>query len=200
MGAFSKTRPRLVSQDTTTSQMPTDRQRRIAVLALPKTALSDLAGPYEAFLSAARLGQERLKLGWPYYEVTVLSIEGSSIATLSGLRVDGASPFGEYKGIPDTLVVAGEADSLDADADLSSLFHWVCDVAAQSRRGCSVCTGVFCLAQAGVLDQRRVTTHWQHAADLAHKYSSIHVDHEPLFLRDGKFYTSAGCTGQWTSR
>jgi transcriptional regulator GlxA family with amidase domain len=194
MGAFSRTRLQLVSQDTSTDQMPKDRQRRIAVLALPKTALSDLAGPYETFLAAARLGQERLKLSWPYYDVTLLSIEGSSIATLSGLRVDGALPFGQYEGIPDTLVVAGEADSLDAAAGLSSLFHWVGDVAAQSRRVCSVCTGVFCLAQAGVLDQRRVTTHWQHAADLAHKYPSIHVDPEPLFLRDGKFYTSAGCT------
>jgi transcriptional regulator GlxA family with amidase domain len=176
------------------AQLPVDHPRRIAVLALPNTALSDLAGPYEAFLSAARLGQERLKLNRLFYDVTLLSLEGSSISTLSGLRVDGAVPFGKYNWVPDTLIVAGEADSLDSSGDKSSLFHWLRTVAAQSRRVCSVCTGAFCLAAAGLLDQRHVTTHWQHAEALAQKYPAIHVDPEPLFLRDGKFYTSAGCT------
>jgi transcriptional regulator GlxA family with amidase domain len=194
VGAFSKSRLRLLSQDTHAGEMPVDRPRRIAVLALPNTALSDLAGPYEAFLAAARLGQERRRLSQPSYEVTLLSIGGSSIATLSGLRVDGALAFSEYKGIPDTLVVAGEADSLDSTADHSSLFHWICDVAEQSRRVCSICTGIFCLAQAGILERRRVTTHFQHATALARKYPTINVYPEPLFLRDGKFYTSAGCT------
>ena len=171
-----------------------DHPLRVAVLALPNAALSDLAGPYEAFLSAARLGKERFKLSQLYYDVTLLSIEGSSISTLSGLRVDGAVPFGKYNGLPDTLMVAGEANSLDPTGDNSSLFHWLRTVAAQSRRVCSVCTGAFCLAAAGLLDQRHVTTHWQHAEALAQKYPAIHVDPEPLFLRDGKFYTSAGCT------
>jgi transcriptional regulator GlxA family with amidase domain len=194
MVTISKSRLRLLRHDTPANPMSPDYPRRIAVLALPNTALSDLAGPYEAFLSAALLGQERCKLSGQYYEVTLLSIGGSSIATLSGLRVDGALPFSEYKGIPDTLIVAGEADSLDSTADHSSLFHWIRVVAGQTRRVCSICTGVFCLAQAGMLDRRHVTTHWQHAAALARKYPTLNVDPEPLFLRDGKFYTSAGCT------
>ena len=99
------------------AQLPVDHPRRIAVLALPNTALSDLAGPYEAFQSAARLGQERLKLNRLFYDVTLLSLEGSSISTLSGLRVDGAIPFGKYNWVPDTLIVAGEADSLDSSGD-----------------------------------------------------------------------------------
>jgi transcriptional regulator GlxA family with amidase domain len=143
---------------------------------------------------AARLGQERLKLSDPYYEVTLLSLAGHSITTLSGLGVQGACPFRRYQGFPDTLVVSGEPDSLDASVDHSTLFQWLRGVAAESRRVCSVCTGAFCLAEAGLLDQRHVTTHWQFADTLARRYPTLHVDPEPLFLRDGKFYTSAGCT------
>lgn len=168
--------------------------RRIAVLALPNTALSDLAGPYEAFLLAARLGQERFKLSQPFYEVTLLAIAGSSIPTLSGLRITGALPFRSYRGVPDTLVIAGEHNSLDPAADHSLLFRWIHKVTVESRRVCCVCTGVFCLAEAGLLDNRHVTTHWQYADMLARKYPAICVDPEPLFLRDEKFYTSAGCT------
>jgi transcriptional regulator GlxA family with amidase domain len=178
------------------SSVPNDAglQRRIAILALPKTALSDLAGPYEAFLSAGRLGRERLKINQPYYDVTLLSIGGSSITTLSGLSITGAFPFHEYQAPPDTLVVAGEPDSLDGSGDQSALFDWLRGMALESRRVCSVCTGAFCLAEAGLLDRRQVTTHWTHASTLARRYPAVHVNPEPLFMRDGKFYSSAGCT------
>jgi transcriptional regulator GlxA family with amidase domain len=194
MDASSGKQLRLVSSKPSSVPNDAGRQRRIAVLALPKTALSDLAGPYEAFLMAGRLGQERLRLSQPYYEVTLLSIAGSSITTLSGLSVNGACPFYKYHGPPDTLVVAGEPDSLDASEDQSVLFDWLRGVAAAGRRVCSVCTGAFCLAEAGLLDQRQVTTHWKHASTLARRYPAVHVDPEPLFMRDGNFYTSAGCT------
>ena len=185
---------RLVSSKPPSVANEAGRRRRIAVLALPKTALSDLAGPYEAFLTAGRLGQERLKLSQPYYEVTLLSIAGNSISTLSGLSVTGACPFHEYLGTPDTLVVAGEPDSLDTSGDQTALFEWLRVVAAESRRVCSVCTGSFCLAEAGLLDRRKVTTHWKHASTLASRYPRVDVDPEPLFTRDGNFYSSAGCT------
>ncbi|MGA8594893.1 MAG: GlxA family transcriptional regulator [Bryobacteraceae bacterium] len=194
MDTASKRRLQIIGHEIPPHPFAGDGPRRIAVLALPNVALSDLAGPYEAFLMAARVGQERRRLVQPCYEVTLLSIAGSSIDTLSGLSILGACPFSRYKGIPDTLVVAGEPDSLDASADHSSLFDWVRNIAEKSRRVCSVCTGVFCLAEAGLLDGRRVTTHWRYANLLARKFPAIHVDPEPLFLRDGKFYTSAGCT------
>ena len=194
MRESSKRRLKLVHAAASSHSGRTDGPRRIAVLALPKSALSDVAGPYEAFLMAGRLGQHKLKLGQPFYEVTLVSVAGRSIATLSGLRVEGATPLSRYKGFPDTLMVTGEADSLDPRGNNSTLFHWVRQAAVQSRRVCSVCTGVFCLAAAGVLSGRRVTTHWQHAGALAHKYRSIEVDPEPVFLRDDKFYSSAGCT------
>ncbi len=194
MDMLLKRQLQLVGPTRSSSPLTADRQRRIAVLALPNTALSDLAGPYETFLLAARLGQERLRLGRPYYEVTLLSAAGNSITTLSGLRVDGACAFGKYEGFPDTLLIAGEPDSLDAVGDRSPLFDWLRKAVAEIRRVCCLCTGTFCLAEAGLLDGKHVTTHWQHADALARKYPMVHVDPEPLFLRDDKFYTSAGCT------
>lgn len=171
-----------------------DLQRRVAVLALPGSALSDLAGTYETFLIAARLGQVKLGLSLPSYEVSLLSIAGDSISTLWGLEISKACPFDSYQGAPDTLIVVGEPDSLQENYGYAALFDWLSVMARESRRVCSVCTGAFCLARAGLLDGRQVTTHWQHASLLARKYPKIHVNPEPLFLRDGKFYTSAGCT------
>jgi transcriptional regulator GlxA family with amidase domain len=194
VSTLSEARLKVVRPSATTSRASAEIRARIAILALPKSVLSDLAGPYETFQLAGRIGQERLRLSRPYYDVTLLSVAGSSIATLSGLQVNGACPFDQYKGIPDTLLVAGEADSLDPVTNYVPLFDWVRKVAAQSRRICSICTGIFCLAEAGVLNARKVTTHWQHASSLAQKYPAIEVDPEPLFVRDGKFYTCAGCT------
>lgn len=194
MTEIAKRRLQLVHAGTSCRPGPADRPRRIVVLALPKSALSDLAGPYEAFVMGGKLGQLKLKLKHPAYEVSLVSVAGSSIATLSGLRIEGAVPLSRYKGFPDTVIVAGEADSLVPRQDHSALFRWVREAAVQSRRVCSVCTGVFCLAEAGVLNGRRVTTHWQHAGALSRKYRSLEVDPEPVFLRDDKFYSSAGCT------
>ena len=193
MKASSNRRLQLVAK-TIPSGRISDHQTRVAVLALPGSALSDLAGPYETFLAAGRIAQRKLGLARPCYEVTLLSIEGNSVPTLSGLEISGACPFDAYQGVPDTLVVVGEPDSLQERRDYSALFNWLHAVSTESRRVCSVCTGVFCLAQAGLLDGCRVTTHWQHASALAQRHPAIQVDPEPLFLRDGKFYTSAGCT------
>jgi transcriptional regulator GlxA family with amidase domain len=191
MKQTSKAQFQSVGTERSSPPLTADRPLRIAILALPGTALSDLAGPYEAFLAAAGGGDR--KPTRPAYEVTLLSVSGTSVATLSGLSVTGARPFYRYKGVPDTLVITGEPDSLKQLIDRTSFFDWLHKVVAASRRVCCVCTGVFCLAEAGLLDGRRITTHWQHAEKLARQYPRVLVDPQPLFLRDGKFYTSAGC-------
>jgi transcriptional regulator GlxA family with amidase domain len=165
---------------------------RIAILALPNSLLSDLAGPYEAFLKAQQLAQQNPSL--PSFEVALLAIDGQTIPTLSGLTVAGALPFSQYNGFPDTLIVTGEPDCLAAVAAKPALSAWIQAGEPAMRRICSVCTGVFCLASAGILNGHRATTHWRHADLLARQFPAIQVDPEPVFLRDGKYYTSAGCT------
>jgi transcriptional regulator GlxA family with amidase domain len=129
-----------------------------------------------------------------HYQVDLLTIRGTEVTTLSGLTVAGGLPFNGYEGYPDTLIVTGEPDSLASDPVQSELTEWIKAGKSAMRRICSVCTGVFCLAAAGLLDGRRATTHWRYADQLARRFPKIHVDPEPVFLRDGKYFTSAGCT------
>jgi transcriptional regulator GlxA family with amidase domain len=123
-----------------------------------------------------------------------MTVGGTAVRTLSGLTVAGGRPFRQYKGFPDTLIVTGEPDSVAFDSAQPQLIDWIKACDSQVRRICSVCTAVFCLASAGVLDGRRATTHWRYADRLSRSFPKIQVNPEPVFVRDGKYYTSAGCT------
>jgi transcriptional regulator GlxA family with amidase domain len=94
---------------------------------------------------------------------------------------------------PDTLVVAGGQGARAAVAD-RELIAWLREAAPRVRRLASVCTGAFLLAEAGLLDGRRATTHWRACAALARDYPRVRVDPDPIFVRDGNVYTSAGVT------
>ena len=93
----------------------------------------------------------------------------------------------------DTLIVAGGPGSRAAVAD-GALIAWLAQAAARSRRTAAVCTGAFLLAEAGLLDGRSATTHWSAAAELARAYPRVRVDPDPIFLREGPVWTSAGVT------
>jgi transcriptional regulator GlxA family with amidase domain len=93
----------------------------------------------------------------------------------------------------DTLVVAG-GPGVDAAANHEPLIGWLKQRAPHARRVCAVCTGAFLLARAGLLDGRRATTHWERCAALRRRYPMIDVDPDPIFVRDGNVYTSAGVT------
>ena len=71
---------------------------------------------------------------------------------------------------------------------------WIAAVAPRCRRVATVCTGVFLAAEAGLLEGRRVTTHWARADQLATEFPSLEVDPDPIYVRDGKYWTSAGVT------
>jgi transcriptional regulator GlxA family with amidase domain len=74
------------------------------------------------------------------------------------------------------------------------LMSWLRRIAPRVRRLASVCTGAFLLAEAGLLDGRRATTHWASCRELAERYPRVVVDADPIFVRDGRVYTSAGVT------
>jgi transcriptional regulator GlxA family with amidase domain len=93
----------------------------------------------------------------------------------------------------DTLIVAGGTGTREALAD-HTLIDWIRKVAPRTRRVASVCTGAFLLAEAGLLDGRRATTHWSACALLAERYPAVDVDPDPIYARDGNVYTSAGVT------
>jgi transcriptional regulator GlxA family with amidase domain len=91
------------------------------------------------------------------------------------------------------LVVAGGAGVHDALPD-AALVKWVGRRAGVARRVASVCTGAFLLAEAGLLDGRRCATHWRRCEELARRYPSLRVESDPIFVRDGDVWTSAGVT------
>src|SRR4029077_6751263 len=153
----------------------------------------DVTGPLEVFTGARQLLAATARRSERGYRVTVASVDGRPLETSSGLEiVPGASLADAPKSI-DTLVVAGGSGAEDASAE-QGLLDWLNATAPRVRRIASVCTGAFVLAAAGLLDGRRATTHWASAARLAELYPSVEVDPEPIYLRDGPVWTSAGVT------
>ena len=134
----------------------------------------------------------RTKLGG--YEVEVASVnEHLQIQSSSGLQLSAKRSIFEITEPIDTLLVAGGME-IWSSAESPKLLDWLRSNSSSIRRIGSVCTGAFVLAQAGLLDRRRVTTHWYFCHELATEYPQVTVDPEPIFIRDGNLSTSAGVT------
>jgi len=166
--------------------------RTVAILVFPEVQSLDVTGPLEVFSAAQTLIEAT---GRPDrgYEVVLVSSDGARLQTSSGLSIVPHAAFAGLPGRVDTLVVAGGNGSRAAAADPQTL-AWIAAASKRARRTASVCTGAFILAAAGLLDGRRVTTHWASAAELARLYPAVRVDPEPIYLRDGRVWTSAGVT------
>jgi transcriptional regulator GlxA family with amidase domain len=166
--------------------------RQIAILAFPNVQSLDITGPLEVFAGAQTLIEAtgRTDRG---YEVLVLSRDGAPLCMSSGLQIVPHDSFSETPRQLDTLIVAGGYGSHAASKDPATI-AWIASASKRARRTASVCTGAFLLAAAGLLDGRRATTHWSAAGELAKRYPNVQVDPEPIFLRDGPIWTSAGVT------
>ncbi|HTU80413.1 MAG TPA: DJ-1/PfpI family protein [Solirubrobacteraceae bacterium] len=176
-----------------TSDQPERRHpRMVAIVVYPGVQSLDVTGPLEVFDGARRLVQASGG-GERRYETRVISRDGQPLRTSSGLSVtpDGALPS-DPRAI-DTLLIAGGAGHAQAVAD-EDLVEWIAGASASARRTASVCTGAFLLAAAGLLDGRRATTHWAFAEELRRLHPRVRVEAEPIFIRDGAVWTSAGVT------
>jgi transcriptional regulator GlxA family with amidase domain len=142
----------------------------------------DLAGPHCAFQSA--LGPSR----GPAYRLHVLSSRGGSVVNSAGL---GLSTNAADEAVVDTLIMVGGQRKPMLDQRELAAFS---AVAARARRIASVCTGAFMLAELGLLDGRRATTHWQLIGQLQRDYPSVKVSGDSIFVSDGPIWTSAGIT------
>jgi transcriptional regulator GlxA family with amidase domain len=164
--------------------------REVEILAYPAVQLLDVAGPLQVFASAneitARNGDA------PLYAPRVVSAGAPVVAASAGLGLVTA-PLPPARAALDTLLVAGGPGVHAAAAD-SVVLHWLRSRAKRARRIASVCTGAFLLAAAGLLNGRRAATHWMHCAELARRYPAVQVEPDPIFVRDGAVWTSAGVT------
>ena len=174
-------------------EAPSPRVRRVVVLATPDAQSLEVAGPMEVFATAnARLreaGRERS----PRYEVQLASTgEDQHITSaMSGLQLVATAPWNRLSGEIDTLLVVGGIDIWTGKSN-PPLLQWLRRQAKQVRRLGSVCTGAFVLAEAGLLDGRKATTHWCFTNRLKEDYPKIVVDPDPIFIRDGSVVTAAG--------
>jgi transcriptional regulator GlxA family with amidase domain len=165
--------------------------RRIAILALERCMSLDLVGPLEVFASA-REARSRGKERDAGYQCVVTGLTAAPVRAESGLTVIPEVPLARL-GPLDTLIIAGGQGARAAARD-PEVVKAVQRAARGARRVASVCTGAFLLAAAGLLDGKRATTHWAHCAALASGYPAVTVDPDPIFVRDGRVWTSAGVT------
>jgi transcriptional regulator GlxA family with amidase domain len=165
--------------------------RRVLIVAFPDFQLLDVTGPWEVFGRTTRwLAEHGLAGG---YALDLVASRGGHVTSSSGLSLAVTRPLDAARGPLDTLVVAGGAGTERALAD-PELIAFVRGTARRARRTASVCSGAFLLAEAGLLDGRRATTHWGACARLAARYPKVTVDPDPIFVRDGRIWTSAGVT------
>jgi transcriptional regulator GlxA family with amidase domain len=158
--------------------------RTIGVLIFPGFQVLDAAGPIAVFDTAVR------ECTAAPYRLRVMANTAGPVTSSSGVQLMAQHLSDDPL---DTLIVAGGRGTREASACPETL-AFICAVAARTRRIASVCTGAFILAAAGLLDGRRATTHWTHAAELDRLYPQIHVEPDRIFIRDGAIWTSAGVT------
>ncbi|NVZ39433.1 GlxA family transcriptional regulator [Pseudomonas sp. 21615526] len=164
--------------------------RIINVLAFPNVQVLDVTGPLQVFASANDLARQQ---GLPLpYAVSVIAAQAEPVTTSAGLALV-AEPLPPADAPCDTLVIAGGWGVYGAAED-PALVDWVRQKATQARRMTSVCTGAFLLAASGLLDGRRVVTHWTRCEELARKYPQLTVEANPIFIQQGNLWTSAGVT------
>ena len=155
-------------------------QRAIGIIVFPGFQILDAAGPLAVFETPRGAGD------LASYRLEILSTDGGPVRSSSGASVLTTAFGGQTF---DTLLVVGgyDATTVTACPDTLSFIRNV-----ESRRFGSICTGAFLLAEAGLLDGRRATTHWRCAHDLRRLYPRIRVQEDAIFVRDGPVWTSAG--------
>lgn len=161
----------------------------VAILTFDQCQVLDVTGPAMVF----EAGNDAL--GHPHYKVHILSAAGGIVQTSSAV----AMLTQPLRGVPpdsiDTLLIAGGNDcGLRGLAADESVCNWAVRASQNARRYGSICTGTFALAHFGLLDGKRVATHWSACATLAERCPGVDVDTNALFVNDGRLWTSAGVT------
>lgn len=166
--------------------------KHIAFLVVPNATLLDITGPYEAFSLAAQcINSHPDKFGSTYILHSLSTNRNEIVQTSSRLCLLCETSIKAIDYEIDTLFIPGIPESLEDMVDSRTL-SWIGQQAIQVRRICSVCTGAFILAEASVLNNKKVATHWKLCSQLAKDYPTLTVDSESIFVKDGNIYTSAG--------
>ncbi|MDZ5443292.1 GlxA family transcriptional regulator [Micromonospora sp. 4G57] len=161
------------------------RSDTVVFVVYDRVRLLDVTGPLEVLTVANEHGGS--------YRPLLASPDGRDVVSSAGARLGVDLALPDVPGPVGTLVVPGAPDWQAAAGDRALLDH-IRRLAAESDRTASVCAGAFPLAATGLLDGRRVTTHWDLADQLAAQFPKLTVDPDPIFIADGRIITSAGIT------
>lgn len=165
------------------------RLRRIGIIGYDGVQATDVAGPADAFSLANSLANGK---SGPY-EVALLAVRKGPMRTESGLAFYSNATLSRH-GLLDTIIVPGGRGLRLDSAVRDSVAEWLRENAPRARRVASVCTGMYALAASGLIDGRSATTHWRFASDVAQRWTRVRMNADAIFVKDGKFYTSAGIT------
>jgi len=166
--------------------------RHIGMLAFTDCEILDVCGPLEIFHWANVMLRQSAKVSQPVYTFEILGEQAGPVKTLSGMKIYADRAFAEAGDEFDTLIVAG-GDAMAARQN-REMVEWLRRRAVATRRLASICTGAFLLAEGGLLDGRKATTHWYFCEHLARDYPALEVQPDRIFIRDQTVYTSGGIT------
>jgi len=173
--------------------------RPVAMVVYEDAQILDVTGPMEVFARTGRWLVEHGRAAEPAYRTQLLAKRAGPVRTSGGIVLHADRAWSELRpgaaGVDriDTLLVSGGI-GFEAPARDEALLAWLRATSPRVRRLGSVCTGSFVLAAAGLLDGRRATTHWAGCRALAERHRDVEVDPDPIFVRDGHLWTSAGVT------
>ena len=170
--------------------MAQSASRRIVIVGFAGMQPLDAVGPFDVFNGADQAVNSTA--GSRGYSTSLVSAVGGLVRCESGLGL-ATEPLPGLDEEIDTMLLAGGWGVFEACQD-RALVEWIATTAPRCRRVATVCTGAFLAAQAGLLDGRRVTTHWARADRLQQEFPTVKVDPDPIFVRDGDVWTSAGVT------
>ncbi|WP_233856572.1 GlxA family transcriptional regulator [Paraburkholderia sp. HD33-4] len=161
----------------------------VAIAIFPGVQALDVAGPVDVFSEANRFVAPA-----QHYEVKLLAADPAPLRASNGMTLVADATFEQARDPFDLALVAGGPALPHDEVPDARLLEWLANLATRCARYGSICTGAFALGYAGLLDERHVTTHWQHAAQLAAQFPRARVDFDRIYLRDGPLVTSAGVT------
>ncbi len=163
--------------------------RRVIFVAFPQVVLLDLIGPWEVFSLANQLAGSDSA---PYELELVSGNDSATIPSSGGISMDSHRSAKHCRGFIDTLIVP--ATEMAWDSKSPQFVPVLRRLSQKSRRIVSICGGAFLLAEAGLLDGRRATTHWRGTEPLARRFPKVDVQADSIYVKDGNVYTSAGVT------
>lgn len=162
---------------------------RVGIFVFDGLELLDLAGPYEVFTSATRVHEREDADAPPLFTVFTVGRTGRPVRAHAGLRI---SPDHAIAGHPDIDILVVPGGVVTGELAEPDVARWIAMVASSSRITASVCTGAFLLAEAGLLDGRRATTHWEDVDDLRSRWPSVAVVDAVRWVDEGAVVTAAG--------